>query len=402
LPSAYWPHLLSATIAVAVATAVIVLGVNHVTPDFLKAYYPAARAAATGAALTYTYEGFKSLPIVAAALIPFGGKDFATAEQWFKVQEGAVYVLAFCLLGFRFGATRRRIWLLAALFVFSWPFVVSVHLGQLTPFTLFVVAALLWSWLEGQRVVAGIFLAIGILLKIPVAVMVLFFALKREWRLLLSAAIAFAVAMVVGVLLFGWSAHVEYWRVVIGTNEGGTLLAFNNQSLHAFIVRFLHPPALLDWSVTPIFRGLRLALSAISAAILATASWKVWREDMVDDAGRTLQFCLFLAASLLIMPVTWDHYYLLLIVPTFVLISESTHGVKGAAAIVLSWFLVNFPIYFVGSIPKTLVSFLEQHPAAIALISARFFGGVVMFLLLLCVRTQKKTSLPQTEGSGNA
>ena len=64
--------------------------------------------------------------------------------------------------------------------------------------------------------------------------------------------------------------------------------------------------------------------------------------------------------------------------------------------------LVNFPIYFVGSIPKTLLSFLEQYPAAIALISAHFLGGVVMFFLLMCFRTPKKSSLAQTEGSSNA
>lgn len=390
--AAYWAHLLTAALCVDVATTVIVLGVTHVTPDFIKAYYPAARAAATGAPLIYTYEGFKSPPIVAAALIPFGGENFATSEFWFKVQEVAVYVLAFCLLGFRFGTTRWRIWLLAALFVFSWPFVVSVHLGQLTPLTLLVVSGLLWSWLDGQRVIAGICLALGILLKIPVAVLVLFFVVKREWRLLLSSAIALIAATVAGVVRFGWATHVDYWHMVVGKNESGTLLAFNNQNLYAFVARFLHPPALLDWSVTPISPGLRLALFAVSATILAAASWKAWRENAADDAARTVQLCAFLVASLLIMPVSWDHYYLLLIIPTFLLIRESTGGVRTMAAIASSWLLVNIPIYFIGYISNPLVPFVEQHPAFIVLFSTPFVGGILMFFLLISFRASSKSS----------
>jgi hypothetical protein len=393
LAAACRPHLFWAALWVAAAATLTTLGVTHVTPDFFKAYYPAARAAATGAPLTHTYsrfntfdgDGFKSPPIVAAALIPFGGKDFARAESRFKVQEVAAYVLAFCLLGLRFGTTRRRIWLLAALFVFSWPFVVSVHLGQLTPLTLLVVSGLLWSWLDGQRVIAGICLALGILLKIPIAVLVLFFAVKREWRLLLSAATALAAATVAGIVQFGWTTHVDYWHMVITKNEGGTMLAFNNQSLSAFVARFLYPPALLDWDVTPISPGLRLVLLAISAAILAAAAWKAWQKNVADDTGQSVPFCAFLVASLLILPVSWDHYYLLLIIPTFLLISESTGGVT-MAAIGLSWILVNFPIYFVGSVPMTLMSFIEQHPASIALISARFIGGILMFFLLIGFR----------------
>jgi hypothetical protein len=404
LAAACGPHLYFAALLVAAAATVTALGVTHVTPDFFKAYYPAARAAATGAPLTHTYyryntydgDGFKSPPIVAAALIPFGGDDFAQAESRFKVQEVAAYVLAFCLLGLRFGGTRRRTWLLAALFVFSWPFFVSVHLGQLTPLTLLVVAGLLWSWLDGQRAIAGICLALGILLKIPIAVLVLFFAVKREWRLLMSAAIALTAATVAGVILFGWATHVDYWHMVIGKNESGAMLAFNNQSLHAFVARFLYPPALLDWNVAPIPPGLRLALGAVSAAILAAASWKAWRPHVADDVGRSVQFCAFLVASLLIMPVSWDHYYLLLIIPTFLLVSESTGGAT-MAAIALSWLLINLPIYFVGSVPKTLMSFIEQHPASIVFISAHFVGGVLMFLLLMSFRASTKSLSAQAE-----
>jgi alpha-1,2-mannosyltransferase len=385
----HWPHLFSAALLVAFAATAIVRGVTHVTWDFIKAYYPAARAAAMGEPLTYTYDGYKNLPIIATALVPFGSADFATAERWFKVQEIAAYVLAFCVLGLRFGITRRRIWLLAALFVFSWPFVICVHLGQLTPLTLLVISGLLWSWLDGQRMIAGICLALGILLKLPIAIFALFFIVRREWLLLLSAAISFGAAIIAGIIRFGWSAHVDYLHMVIGKNENGLLLAYNNQNLSAFVGRFLYPPTLLDWSVKPVSDGLRLALLTGSIAILAAASWKAWRKDITDDAGRTAQFFTFVVASLLVAPISWDHYYLLLIVPTFLLISESNRRVGTMAAIALSSLLVNMPVFLGGSIPRSAISLVERYPAAMVLFSLPFIGGIIVFLLLVSFRESR-------------
>jgi hypothetical protein len=51
-------------------------------------------------------------------------------------------------------------------------------------------------------------------------------------------------------------------------------------------------------------------------------------------------------------------------------------------------FTINFPVNH-GWVAE-IASFIERHPASIALISARFMGGILMFFLLMSFRAAPK------------
>jgi hypothetical protein len=96
-------------------------------------------------------------------------------------------------------------------------------------------------------------------------------------------------------------------------------LAPNNQSVFAVLARWFEA----HWFVTPIVNvpavGLSLsyAVVAVVAGITIRALWCIRAvEDPLVDIAR---ISLVLTATLIVSPIVWDHYYVLLLLPGAVL-----------------------------------------------------------------------------------
>jgi hypothetical protein len=88
-----------------------------------------------------------------------------------------------------------------------------------------------------------------------------------------------------------------------------------NASLVGFWVKLFDPP-LSEVQVEPLWRSptiARVGILASCAAVLASLAWIVRRAT--TPGQRDLAFGLTLTAMLLVSPITWDHYLLLLLVP---------------------------------------------------------------------------------------
>jgi len=199
------------------------------------------------------------------------------------------------------------------------PLMSALARGQATPALLWLfTAGLFYAW-KGQDWRGGVCFAGGILLKVFPVVLLAYFVWRKRWRFVAATLAATAIgALVVPSAVYGWQGNIDYlkkWVSVIGKpaleTESeradnplyGQLLSSQlprNQSLSAVLTRL---------TGNPNARWIGMAVGVIMAAAILLVGLRV-------SAGNEIYI---LSAAvvwmLLIPPVSWSHYFLLLLLP---------------------------------------------------------------------------------------
>ena len=168
----------------------------------------------------------------------------------------------------------------------------------------------------------GSLLGIAIALKLTPAVFLLYFALRKEGRTLLTAAMSFAAATLLGFAL-AWRDSLEYWTTTIGHTERiGTATLNTNQNAAGALARLG-----LDGKA-------HFVLWALAClAVLALTGWAARR---VLAAGEpTLALMCVALFGLVVSPVSWSHHWVW-VLPTLVTTIVLAYQRRNIALAVLS------------------------------------------------------------------
>ncbi|MCS6802252.1 MAG: glycosyltransferase family 87 protein [Chloroflexota bacterium] len=178
---------------------------------------------------------------------------------------------------------------------------------------------------------AGVAIGAASAIKLFPAVMLLALARARQTRQLLAAALTGLLAGVAGLALAGPARTAEYLTVVLPSASAAARPPAN-QSIQAVVGRLLIPsqhrysaftaddpqlvafPALLDLPALAAPVGWGLA-----AAVLATTVVMLWRRSPDAPFGAAL----LVSAALLVTPLVWDHYLVLLFLPVLFLLAAA-------------------------------------------------------------------------------
>ncbi|HJU33369.1 MAG TPA: hypothetical protein VJ740_18030, partial [Hyphomicrobiaceae bacterium] len=167
--------------------------------------------------------------------------------------------------------------------------------------------------------------------------------------------------------------------------------AFNVQSIDGFAVRLLMGTSRLwNWDPMEVPLVYRLARQTVFLAIIGYAAWVILRGGgAAPPAGRygtnraadLLEFALVLVLALALSPISWSHYYALLILPFGLYLGGLLPWPADVTGRRLLWsalVLTSLPIV---SLP------LGANPigeiVARTLVSATLAGGMAMLVLLL-------------------
>lgn len=190
----------------------------------------------------------------------------------------------------------------------------QVNHGQ---FNLLLLLLFLAIWLTsrvGQQRLAGVLLAVATAVKLFPGLIFVYFALRREWRVVSVGVVSTLAIGIAAGYAFGWESYRTYiFEVVPQVNayRGGWL----NSSLVGFCTRLFDPVAVNE-HVEPLYRSpLLTKLTAGALCLVVVAAWSrvVLKAKSPDDCDRA--FGLGITAMLLVSPITWDHYFLLLLLP---------------------------------------------------------------------------------------
>jgi hypothetical protein len=294
----------------------------------------------------YSFHAPSSLPLL-VWLLPF-------AKLWGYTGAfmawGAVSLLALwstCWLTLRaIGMPRPALaGLLASLALILLPAIrESFEEGQLN---VVVAAGMVGCWAarrSGRSALAGVLLGAAFALKPIPGLFFLYYAWRRDWRLLIAAAATVLVLAMIGVGLSGVEG-VRLWATVNYPSHADLWPGYpDNASVRGFFTRIFGPSewrprprypvanvAMLLWMVSGAVltllailiarAGLRRAADAVPRSALDEATWGLTTPPPLarDDPRGDLEVAVLTVLTLLVTPIVWPHYYVVLVMPIAVL-----------------------------------------------------------------------------------
>ena len=326
---------------------------------------------------------FRWTPPTAALLIPLGLLPYATARVIWWLLSLAALVASLWLLARCITATAAKVgraiptWAAGlALFgaaALAQPVTDSLRLGQSTTFLLLGFALVAYGEVEGRPVVAGVGLAIAILDKFFPGILLVYFIWRGKYRLCVVALAVIALSVVVTLPLTGvgmYGAFAEALRTYSNQPNAGPV---NLSLYHALIVApaallHLFQPGQGEPTSGPLpLVALLVCLALFGATLLALGAPDILRRRWPALATRwpspaVASEPLFatswaICALLLVEPIVWIFYYLLLLVPFAWLLTTLTRNDGGR----IRWWLV---VGLVGYFIATLVFPLDPRTAA--------------------------------------
>ncbi|MDH5558289.1 MAG: DUF2029 domain-containing protein, partial [Alphaproteobacteria bacterium] len=203
----------------------------------------------------------------------------------------------------------------------------GLRLGQIYVL-LFAGVALVWYLLEEERpMLAAVVIGCLAALKPNLLVWPALLFVAGYWRMALAAGVAFAVACVLPVLFFGFEVYPQ-WLALLASDIGERSGGFSSVTVVAIGTR----------------AGSYLLGGLLAALVLLWAVSRIWRRDAPVQYVSTIA----VGVAVLVSPVVWLHYLLLLLPALLrrrwnagIVIGAATMAVPTAAAF---WFYIELPL----------------------------------------------------------
>ena len=154
------------------------------------------------------------------------------------------------------------------------------------------------------------------LIKPPLALFLVYLLLRRRVAAAWTMAAVGAAVVAVSVMLYGIDLH-RYWLTEFVIGHGGSPIgAYNVQSVNGFLAHLLTRGHLRDWYPIPMGAGFRAASLTLTAAIVLGPALVCWRAGRPrSQQAWYAELSLMLTLAVVIAPISWSHYYLLLLIP---------------------------------------------------------------------------------------
>ena len=284
--------------------------------------YDSARAESLARSTGFEYihsRDYLYPPYLAVALSPVTKVDpFVLGFAWYLLNLAALGLAIWFIVQSGYQPTTvaspaqqwRDYTLFALLFI---PTAYSFYVGQINALLLLLLSGIFRFAEKRRDIVTGTLLGIATLTKVAPALMLLYLLFQRKRR---AIACAIGVCAVVGAGTASWlSPHLQSYL-------NGTLPSFSfpephpvNQSLNGFFSRlftdsiFFVP--LYDSHV--LSRVTTLLATFIVLGVVLKQLWSLRNADL--SAGRDTIFGMLICAMVIIAPLAWESFYLVLLFP---------------------------------------------------------------------------------------
>jgi hypothetical protein len=366
--------------------------------DFNKAYYPAGDLILSdGPAAEWQFreegaDGFVNIPVVAYLFAPFALLSEETAGFAFLATGLLATASALLLLSPRGVPTVP----LTALFLLNGPLINTLREGNSTHFVLLGLTAALLLLAKGRQFPAGALIGVCAIVKLPLLLFGPYFLLRRSWGAVLGASAALAAVVGASVLIFGLESHLDWYRACVAPFSSDVVPAFNVQSLDGFLMRLTSGAShLREWTPREPSNAHRIARAVLLCVLFGLALRELLRQPRCarDPKRDALAFSLALALVLIASPLTWSHYYALLLLP-FALYLTGRLGLPEdlltTRLMRASLVLVSLPVIDAATIAPRFAETIARTAT-----SAWFFGGLLLFVALLRgLRFQSRKATP--------
>ena len=257
-------------------------------------------------------------PPAAVLALPFAWLDYPEATLAWNIVSLVALAVSLWLIGHHLMIPfpTWAIFPLMTLLLLCGPLRAQLHEGQ---FNLLLLLLLTGAWIaerSGRLWWAGGLVGVATAIKLFPGFVLLYFLVRREWKAFVAGVASFATMTALTMLVVGPESYATYIRDVLPilSQDRANWL---NSSVIGFWSKLFDPgDGYAAQFMIPLCRCRLVAQIGITLSvggILAGWACSVWNARSTAENDRA--FGLTLITMLLLSPVTWDHYFLLLALP---------------------------------------------------------------------------------------
>lgn len=366
--------------------------------DFFKGYYHSGRKIINKPDLLYDEAcyGYVNFPLLAYLFVPLSRlpKELAGA-LFFLAGYVSILPLAYWLVK-SFDLKGRARWVILVFLAVSGPLDYSVWLGNTTHMIMLILLIVLWLFKQGWHWLAGILLGAAGLIKIPLILPAGYFFVRRQWRVVGGGLLVVALVLGLSLSLIPFSLNNIWLNTCILSSAGHPVAAYNNQSVIGFLAReFI--PGNIGWDLLTPTVEYKLASNIGLLFLYAPVFVMLFlgRKSARTKNTFLLEFFIVLVCSILTSPISWTHYFVLLLTPAAFYMADDSPGSNKTWVNVLlgvGLILISIPVKFT----LALFQLTDQK----LLLSLHFVGGILLYMVLFIVWIDVHLKFRQQVSSG--
>jgi len=305
-------------------------------------YVPAVLARLAAHAGISAHTPYIYPPFLAVAIQPLAALPYPVAAGIWLAMSAAALMVALVLLRSILTIPDRVFPLVVAGAFFLPPVHHTLELGQINHFLLLLIVA---AALQTRALWSGVLIGAAAALKVFPAVFGGVFVVRKHFAGIAAAVLVGATATAASAGYGSGHKALERWVHSVALSiTGERLVTPNNQSLEAVSARFLEPHTFEAVAVSPA-RSTRVRLEPLVHApgyapvvaraaavivILVTIGALLSSRGVPGTLAQCARFAVLVAMTLIVLPVVWDHYYVLLLLPIAVLYRGGDHRLRVA------------------------------------------------------------------------
>jgi hypothetical protein len=337
--------------------------------------------------------------------LPFGQLPYREAHLVWNLVTLCLFLISLWLILRELNLRFQVWWVFPAIvgLLVANPLYIHIMQGQ---WNLPVLFLLTLAWVADRRDYtsgAGVAVGLATALKLVPGFVFVYFLFAHRWRAVLGGGVAFLAVNLLALGLFGWNEFLTYiyhalpsvttyetnWRNV--SLVGFWLRIFNPQPQERIIPLVLSPA--LGWGL--IFASRLLVIGAVG--------WVAWRAQTV--AKRDRAYAASVVGMVLLSPVAWTHYFVLLALPIALVCVRCPAGlgrcVMWVVIVVLALQEDLLLKLTIGAEQTADLAGARQTPISpllnLAVISCFAYAVVALFVLVLLTPADENHGQPQRD-----
>jgi glycosyl transferase family 87 len=258
---------------------------------------------------------------------------------WTAINFSALALAMYWLLAHRRGLSVRTGWLLAGLILMSAPVNQNLYWGQSQLIVLALMVAAMRAMERERDGAAGLLIASAGLLRAYPLLLVGYFVVRRKWRAVAYASAGIAVGGFATVAALGLTQTLSFVHGASWLTDKYLATRVDNLSLAPFVSRTF-------WALTGTALGsddwARRAAIAVADTVVLGLTIRATLADTNRGDPDWRIYSLWIAASVMLSPVAWHHYLVLLTIPFVQMVAGSAQGRSSSRAVwmaALAYFL---------------------------------------------------------------
>lgn len=340
-------------------------------------------------------------PVSVLLALPLSGFDYWLAHLiWNLLSMTALALSIAMIVGALDIGLRSRFWTATGLLMVSAPMYIHLTMGTLNLVLLFLLTGTWWADRSGRPRWAGILLGLATAIKLFPGFLFVYFLFRQRWQTVAAGVVSFILCNLTAAAILGPNAYREYATDVMPrVTQWRT--HWPNSSLSGFSYKLFYPGTkgsrIEPLAYAPsVAHGLAGVSCFVVLAIVAAASYRAGSPAKAD-----LVYALSLVAMLLVSPVAWEHYFLLLLLPFALLWQTLTPYPFALGALVGILAIMFLSPWDIHALPERIRG--AEYPTAstplrtLTLLSLQFYALLALFGLMLLACCRSRNAAPDED-----